>query len=154
MENKNYLFPDFDKLIFGGDYNPEQWRATPEIWDEDMRLMKLAHWNEATVGVFSWAELEPQEGVYDFSVPDAIFEKAEKNGLKKIHPHSLRHTFATIQIYSGVSIKTVQARTGHAQASTLYNTYLHQIKSADEAATEAIDNILTPKPKDDRKNAV
>ena len=78
----------------------------------------------------------------------------EKNGLKKIHPHSLRHTFATIQIYSGVSIKTVQARTGHAQASTLYNTYLHQIKSADEAATEAIDNILTPKPKDDRKNAV
>jgi len=84
MENKNYLFPDFDKLIFGGDYNPEQWRATPEIWDEDMRLMKLAHWNEATVGVFSWAELEPQEGVYDFSVPDAIFEKAEKNGLKII----------------------------------------------------------------------
>ncbi len=84
MENKNYLFPDFDKLIFGGDYNPEQWRHTPEIWDEDMRLMKLAHWNEATLGVFSWAELEPQEGVYDFSVPDAIFEKAEKNGLKII----------------------------------------------------------------------
>ena len=73
-----------DKIIFGGDYNPEQWRETPEIWDEDMRLMRLARWNEATVGVFSFAELEPEEGVFDFSVTDAIFEKAEKNGVKII----------------------------------------------------------------------
>ena len=84
MQNRKYIFNDFDKFIFGGDYNPEQWRATPEVWDEDMRLMKLANWNEATIGVFSWAEIEPREGEYDFTVPDAIFKKAEENGLKII----------------------------------------------------------------------
>ena len=68
----------------------------------------------------------------------------ERNGLRRIHPHTLRHTFATLQISTGVSIRTVQARTGHAQASTLINIYTHAIKAADEAATEALDSILTP----------
>ena len=43
------------RFFHGGDYNPEQW--PPAVWDEDMRLMKLAHWNVATVGVFSWVSL-------------------------------------------------------------------------------------------------
>ena len=29
------------KILYGGDYNPEQWPE--EIWKEDMRLFKLAH---------------------------------------------------------------------------------------------------------------
>lgn len=67
-----------------------------------------------------------------------------KNGLEHFTPHSLRHTFATLQISAGVPIRVLQARTGHAQASTLVNIYSHAIKSADEAATEALDNMLTP----------
>ncbi|MGN0599211.1 MAG: tyrosine-type recombinase/integrase [Oscillospiraceae bacterium] len=68
----------------------------------------------------------------------------KKNGLEHFTPHSLRHTFATLQISAGVPIRVLQARTGHAQASTLVNIYSHAIKSADEAATEALDNMLTP----------
>ena len=30
-----------DKIAYGGDYNPEQWPE--ETWEEDMRLLKLAH---------------------------------------------------------------------------------------------------------------
>ena len=44
-------------LIHGADYNPEQWPA--ESWPEDIRLMQQAGINLATVGVFSWAQLEP-----------------------------------------------------------------------------------------------
>ena len=46
---------------------------------------------------------------------------------------------------SGVNIRTLQARTGHAQASTLTNIYAHAIKTADELATEALDDMLSPK---------
>ena len=46
-----------------------------------------------------------------------------KNNLPHITPHGLRHTFATLQITSGIDISTLQARTGHAQASTLINIY-------------------------------
>lgn len=45
---------------------------------------------------------------------------------------------------AGVPIRVLQARTGHSQASTLVNIYSHAIRSADEAATEALDNMLTP----------
>ena len=30
-----------DKIAYGGDYNPEQWPE--DTWEEDMRLLKLAH---------------------------------------------------------------------------------------------------------------
>lgn len=72
----------------------------------------------------------------------------EKHGLGHINPHALRHTFATIQIAAGVDIRTLQERTGHAQASTLLNTYSHAIKSANEAATDALEGVLiTPAQK-------
>ena len=46
---------------------------------------------------------------------------------------------------AGVNIRTLQARTGHAQASTLTNIYAHAFKTADELATNLLDDILTPK---------
>jgi beta-galactosidase len=67
-------------MLHGADYNPEQWAATPEIWDEDMRLMKLAGCNIMSVGIFAWASLEPSEGVYNFSWLDAIMDKLAANG--------------------------------------------------------------------------
>ncbi len=51
-------------LCFGGDYNPEQWPR--EIWREDAELMVRAGVNLVTVGVFSWARLEPSPGERDF----------------------------------------------------------------------------------------
>jgi Site-specific recombinase XerD len=68
----------------------------------------------------------------------------EQNNFKRITPHSLRHTFATLQITAGVDICTLQARTGHAQASTLVNIYSHAIKSAQEAASNALESVLLP----------
>ena len=43
---------------YGGDYNPEQWPR--QVWDEDVRLMVEAGVDLVTVGVFSWAQLEPR----------------------------------------------------------------------------------------------
>ncbi len=74
----------FDKIIHGGDYNPEQWLDTPEILDEDIRLMKLAHINSVTLGVFSWAVLEPEEGVYNFGWLDEIMDRMAENGISVV----------------------------------------------------------------------
>ena len=53
-----------ERTRYGGDYNPEQWPR--EVWDEDVRLMGEAGVDLVTVGVFSWAHLEPAEGAYSF----------------------------------------------------------------------------------------
>ena len=74
----------FDHIIHGGDYNPDQWISTPEIWDEDMRLMKLAHVNSATISIFSWSLIEPEEGVYNFGWLDTMMDKLHANGIDVI----------------------------------------------------------------------
>lgn len=82
--NKLHACPTFPHFLHGADYNPEQWLHDKSIWDEDMRLFKLANCNEMSVGIFSWAKLEPREGEYDFSFLDAIIEKVAAAGGKVI----------------------------------------------------------------------
>jgi beta-galactosidase len=65
------------KIWFGGDYNPDQWPK--DIWDEDMRLFKSAHVDVATLPVFSWSILQPDEDTYDFSFLDEVLELLSKN---------------------------------------------------------------------------
>ena len=68
------------KILYGGDYNPEQWGE--EVWEEDMRLFKLAHINEVTLNVFSWANLQPEEDTYCFDKLDKIMKLVKENDLK------------------------------------------------------------------------
>lgn len=68
----------------GGDYNPEQWLDHPEIIAQDFEYFKKAHINTITVGIFSWAQLEPSEGNYRFDWLDDIFDRAEEQGINVI----------------------------------------------------------------------
>jgi beta-galactosidase len=73
--------PKCPHFLHGGDYNPEQWLHAPEVLKDDLRLMKLAHCNAMTVGVFSWAALEPEEGRFIFDWLDRVMDDLAKNGL-------------------------------------------------------------------------
>jgi len=66
----------FNRMLYGGDYNPNQWPH--EIWQEDMRLFREAHINSASVNIFSWAQLQPSEDVYDFAQLDDIIDMLAK----------------------------------------------------------------------------
>ena len=77
--------PGISKVLFGGDYNPEQWDK--EIWKEDMRLFSLASINTVTINVFSWALIQKSEDEYDFSMLDEI--------VKTVTDHGLHICFAT-----------------------------------------------------------
>lgn len=59
----------------GGDYNPEQWWETPEVWQEDLRLMQLAGINEVSLAIFAWSSLEPEEGRFDFDWLDQLMDR-------------------------------------------------------------------------------
>ncbi|WP_413516359.1 beta-galactosidase [Leuconostoc gasicomitatum] len=65
-------------FLHGGDYNPEQWLDNPDIIDRDFTLFEQSKINTFTLGIFSWAKLEPKEGVYDFEWLDNIFDRIEK----------------------------------------------------------------------------
>ncbi|WP_372344879.1 beta-galactosidase [Streptomyces sp. KL116D] len=72
------IAPD-GRLLFGGDYNPEQWPE--EVWAEDVRLMKEAGVTSVTLGVFSWARLEPRPGVREFGWLDRLMDLLHAHGI-------------------------------------------------------------------------
>lgn len=74
----------FDEFLHGADYNPEQWLDYPEIFEKDIELMKKAHCNVMSVGIFSWAALEPEEGVFNFEWLDKVINTLYENGISTI----------------------------------------------------------------------
>ena len=55
-----------DKLLHGGDYNPEQWLKRPDILEKDIDMLEESGCNVVSLGIFSWSTLEPEEGVLIF----------------------------------------------------------------------------------------
>jgi beta-galactosidase len=66
-------------IAFGGDYNPEQWPE--EVQDEDVRLMLEAGVDLATVGVFSWALLEPERGRFELGWLGRVLDRLGAAGI-------------------------------------------------------------------------
>jgi beta-galactosidase len=66
-------------IFFGGDYNPDQW---PEpLWVTDVALMRQAHVNLVTVGVFAWSRLQPGPDEFDFGWLDRVLELLREAGI-------------------------------------------------------------------------
>lgn len=72
-------------LLYGGDYNAEQWPQ--DVWAEDVALMRQAGVNMVTIGVFSWALLEPSPARYEFGWLDHL--------LDLLHTHRIAADLAT-----------------------------------------------------------
>ena len=75
------LTPKFPHFLHGGDYNPDQWLDRPDILEKDIELMQQAHVNCVSVGIFAWASLEPEEGVYNFEWLDQVIDRLWKGGI-------------------------------------------------------------------------
>ena len=62
--------------------------------------------------------------------------------LPAVHFHSLRHTYASLMIAAHVPITTVSGRLGHAQTSTTTDIYAGFIRTADAAASDAMEIVF------------
>ena len=69
-----------DVLAYGGDYSPEQWPKP--VWQEDVRLMREAGVTMVSIGIFTWALLEPEPGQYDFGWLDGLMDLLHDNGIR------------------------------------------------------------------------
>ncbi|TAH51283.1 MAG: beta-galactosidase [Chloroflexota bacterium] len=70
----------FSQIQYGGDYNPDQWDES--VWLEDARLMREAGVNLVSLGIFSWAKLEPASGQYDFAWLDRVMDLMHAHGVR------------------------------------------------------------------------
>ena len=75
MKRFPLIHPSVKGLLYGGDYNPDQWLEYPEVINKDFELMKLANANAVSVNIFGWTALEPEEGTYTFEWLDDIMDR-------------------------------------------------------------------------------
>jgi beta-galactosidase len=68
----------------GADYNFEQWLDYPNVLTRDIELMKAARCNVMSIGIFSWAMLEPVEGEYEFGWMDGLMDRLAENEIGAI----------------------------------------------------------------------
>jgi beta-galactosidase len=78
MRKNSPLLSKTGQVLYGADYNAEQWPES--VWKEDMRLMRLAGVNMVSIGIFSWARLQPNEKSYTFEWLDRLMDLLADNG--------------------------------------------------------------------------
>lgn len=66
----------------------------------------------------------------------------DKNNLRHIRLHDLRHTNASVMLSQGISPKVAQQRLGHSDFSTTMNIYSHVMKSMETEAAQKLDDVL------------
>ena len=76
------FFPARDLTTVGVYYYPEHW--DPAQWERDFKNMSAMGFEFTHFAEFAWAQLEPEEGKYDFAWLDRSLELAAKYNLKVI----------------------------------------------------------------------
>jgi beta-galactosidase len=123
-------------MLHGADYNYEQWLDYPEILDRDFELMKAAQCNVMSVGIFSWAMLEPAEGEYEFAWLDRLMDRLYENGLSAIlatpsaaKPAWMSQKYPEIRLVDEYGRQPHRLRHNHCPTSPIYREKVRQINT-------------------------
>lgn len=124
-------------MLHGADYNYEQWLEYPDILDRDFELMKLAHCNVMSIGIFSWAMLEPVEGEYTFDWLDRLMDRLGENEIGAIlatpsaaRPSWLSQKYPEVRLIDSHGRRQPhQLRHNHCPTSPVYRQKVRQINT-------------------------
>ena len=67
-------------------------------------------------------------------------------GLRKIHPHILRHTYASLLIQAGESLAYIRDQLGHHSIKVTVDIYGHLAPQGNKAAVDRLDDSENPQP--------
>lgn len=81
--------------------------------------------------------------IYNSTVNNVLFRHCKKLGIPTISIHGLRHTHASLLLFSGVSVASVARRLGHSSMTTTQNTYLHIIHELENQDTDLVIRSLS-----------
>ena len=140
------LFSSNSHMPAGAYYYPEHWPA--EQWERDIKRIAELGFEFTHFAEFSWAFLEPEEGIFDFGWLDTCVALAEKYGLEVIMctpgptpPAWLTHNYPEVLL---VNDKGVQLQHGgRLHANGMNETYQFYLKRLVQKMAERYGNHPT-----------
>jgi site-specific recombinase XerD len=105
-----------------------------------MRLLRAWRLEQSSKALSPW--IFSQEGSPEPMHPQSparFMQKfAARNGIEHLHPHKLRHTFASISITHGADVASISETLGHSDKAVTLKMYTH----ADEESRKRASNIF------------
>lgn len=114
------------------------------VWWNEKRLQYGESWKGEQERLFIQDDGKP---LYPDTINYWMDKFLKKHHFEHFTPHSLRHTFCTLELAAGVDYRTLQSMSGHAQASALVNIYGHALESAQNRAADVLAQTLLPQSK-------
>lgn len=88
---------------------------------------------------------EPYKPIRPDSVTTKVKRFTEKNGLRNVSPHDLRHSAASLALESGADLKQIQELLGHADPETTMRFYAGVTEDSKRRAVEGTESLLFSK---------
>lgn len=81
--------------------------------------------------------------IYNSTINNTLYRHCKRLKLPLISIHGLRHTHASLLLFTGVSIASVARRLGHASMTTTQKTYLHIIHELENKDIDQVMRLLS-----------
>ena len=119
-----------------------------------MLLLRQRHEEQAEMSCKTRVDLRTDAFIFTDSVAGSVPWKPDRvtlafgrlckaHGIQGVRLHDLRHFAATHMLTSGVDVRTVSGRLGHADASTTLGVYSQFMPSADAAAADVLGDLVS-----------
>lgn len=107
-------------------------------WQLAMQFNQLTQDMDPKLPIF----VQDKRRVYNATVNDRLDKLCEGSSIPVISVHGLRHTHASLLLYSGVSVASVAKRLGHSNMTTTQMTYLHIIRELENKDNDKVIQVL------------
>ena len=112
--------------------NDSSKRSIQLDWQLSMQLSHLVQGLDDDKPIFV------KDRVFNSTANNRLATLCQKAGAPTITLHGLRHTHASLLIYTGVSLASVAKRLGHSSMVTTQKTYLHIIRELESQDNEKV----------------
>ena len=117
---------------------------TIDVDPEIISLLRQLRQEQASHAISTYVFTQPNspEPMHPQSPAKYMQKFSKKYGVPNLHPHKLRHTFASIAITNGADVASVSEKLGHSDKAVTLRMYTHADQESMKRASQIFRNAL------------
>lgn len=112
-----------------------------KLWYDEEKQRLKSIWEDSDRVITQWNG----KPIFPGTIAQWLNRFLLNNDLKKVSPHSLRHTNITIQLRNKIPPKAVARFVGHSDPSVTLNVYSHFLEEDEDDFVDLFDNLIKDK---------